>query len=138
MTEHRGDDERRIHRSANTPVIAVQCDDPAHDEPFIVARFAKPPVGTWIGFGAVSGSDWLPLPTLLDPDVNPERQHLHRIEDLDHGGRYNLECLLCAPHRGRRRTVPIGQPRINTLLDGMQTAGMTAVTLSTVAASIRK
>jgi hypothetical protein len=132
-----------MSRSAEVPVIAVVCDDPAHTEPFVVARFGKPPKPPgetpWIGFDRITtGSDWLPLPVFYDASVNPERQHLHRIEDLDYGGRYNLECLLCAPHRGRRRTVPIGQPRINRLFDGLQTAGETVVPLSTVAASMRR
>jgi hypothetical protein len=136
VTEHQGDDERRIHRSADTPVIAVQCDDPAHDEPFIVARFAKPPAGTWIGFGAVSGSDWLPLPILLDPEVNPERQHLSRsglnIADTEHGVRYRLEC------RKHRITVPIRQENLNPRLDAAQAAGHSAVSLSALDARLQK
>lgn len=115
--------------------MAVLCDDPAHDKPFIVARFAKPPAGTWIAFGTVTGQDWLPLPVFYDGAVNPERQHLSRTVDLvDDGGRYRLECK---KHR-RRQTVPIRQERLNPILDAVQAAGLTDVTLSLLAAKLCK
>lgn len=125
------------HRSADTPVVAVLCDNPAHgDEPFVVARFAKPPAGTWIAFGTVTGQDWLPLPVFYDAAVNPRRQHLRRTEDLDSGGRYGLECRKCAPHKGRRVTVPIRQGLLNTVCDGLRAAGVSTVTLSALAATV--
>jgi len=128
-------------RSAEMPVIAVLCDNPAHGEPFVVARFCKPPKppgGTpWIGFDKITtGSDWLLLPVFYDASVNPERQHLNRAEDLGRDGRYNLECRKCAPHSGRRITVPLNQGLVNKVCDGLNGVGCISVTLSLLAASV--
>lgn len=128
--------DRRTHRSADTPVIAVQCDDPTHVEPFIVARFAKPPAGTWISFGAVSGQDWLPLPVFYDASVNPERQHLSRkgltVADTDHGVRYRLQCPK------HRTNAIVRQDRLTAEFDALHAAGDIDVSLSTLAARLRR
>ena len=137
-----------MSRSAEVPVIAVVCDDPAHTEPFVVARFGKPPAGNWIQFGAVAGSDWLPLPVFYDASVNPERQHLKRsglnITDTEHGVRYRLQCRkhkVIDPNTGTvsfGRTVPIKQDRLTAEFDALHAAGDIDVSLSTLAARLFK
>lgn len=137
-----------MSRSAEVPVIAVVCDDPAHPEPFVVARFGKPPAGNWIQFGAVTGEDWLPLPVFYDASVNPERQHLSRsglnTTDTEHGVRYRLQCRkhkVTDPHTGAvsfGRTVPIKQARLTVEFDALHAAGNIAVSLSDLAANVRR
>ncbi len=118
------------------PIIAVVCDDPAHPEPFVVARFGKPPAGNWVQFGTVTGEDWLPLPWFYDASVNPDRQRLSRADDLNRDGRYNLECDKCAPYSGRRVTVTLHQKSTNRVCDGLSSVGCISVTLSLLAASV--
>jgi len=129
------------HRSADCPVFAVVCTDPAHNGArFVVARFGTPPAGTWMGFGPVDGTHWLPMPPLLDPDVDRDKQRLRRLEDLvsPGGDRYNLECAQCAPHRGRRKTVPIRQESLDVVLDALAAAGRSEVSLSALASTMSR